>query len=131
MLRSQLSAVPCTLSTRLVAAWYPGLFSTAGSGALMANKCAAPMPLNTCGNGPLASICLNSENMVFAWDGMTLSMVLSTFELSTWVTTPWNEDAVRTEPIAQAISSIERTLTTDPPTASSTVEDVLVIDCRT
>ena len=33
--------------------------------------------------------------------------------------------------IAQAISSIDRTLTTDPPTASSTVEDVLVIDCRT
>ncbi len=114
-----------------MAARYPGLFSTAGSGGLMANRWAAPMPLNTCGNGPLASSRRNSENMVFACDGMTLSMVPSTAELSTWVTTPWNDDAVRTEPIAQAISSIDRTLTSDPPTESRTVDDGLVIDCRT
>ena len=89
------------------------------------------MPLNTCGNGPLASSRRNSENMVFAWDGMTLSIVPSTTELSTCLTTPWNDDAVRTEPIAQAISSIDRTLTTDPPMESRTVDDGLVIDCRT
>ena len=83
MLRSQLGAVPCTLTTRLLAAWYPGLFSTAGSGGCTGNRWAAPMSLNTCGNGPEASIRLNSENMVLAGAGMTLSRVPSTTELFT------------------------------------------------
>src|SRR3984885_5076771 len=120
MLRSQLGAVPCTLTTRLVAARYPGLLSTAGSGAATANRWAAPMPLNTCGNGPLASSRRNSENMVFAWDGMTLSIVVSTSESSTCLTTTGKDEAVRTEPIAQAISSIE-----------GMVHDGLVIACPT
>src|ERR1700761_6367251 len=130
MLRSQASAVPSTLTTRLAAAWYPGLASTAGSGGLTANRRAAPMPLNTCGNGPLASSRRNSENVVLAWAGMTLSSVLSTAESSTCLTTTGNDDAVSTEPMAQAISSIDRTLTADPPTESRVVDDGLVIACR-
>src|SRR5512146_722880 len=131
MLRSQLGAVPSTLRTRVRAAWTPALFTTAGSGALTANRCAAPMPLNTWGNGPLASSRRNWENIVFACDGMTLSIVPSTSELSTCLTTTGNDDAVRTEPIAQAMSSIDSTLTAEPPTESAIVDDGLVIACRT
>ena len=130
MLRSQLSAVPCTLTMRLLAARKPASFSTAGSGAVTLNRCAAPMPLNTCGNGPLASIRRNSENIVLAGDGMILSIVLSTVELSTCWTTTGNGEAVSTEPIAQAMSSIDSTLTAEPPTASMVVDDRLVIVCR-
>ena len=131
MLRSQLGAVPCTLTTRLLAARYPGLFSTAGSGAATANRWAAPMPLNTCGNGPLDSSRRNSQNMVLACDGMIRSIVPSTTELSTCPTTTGKDDAVRTEPIAQAISSIDSTLTAAPPMESRIVDDGLVTVCRT
>src|SRR5258708_7469875 len=123
MLRSQLSAVPCTLTTRLLAARYPGLLSTAGSGAPTANRCAAPMPLNTCGNGPLESSCRKSWNIVLACDGITLSIVPSTTELSTCPTTTGKDDAVSTEPIAQAISSMDRTLTAAPPRGSRIVHE--------
>src|ERR1700749_3545101 len=115
MLRLQDGAVPCTLITRVRAAWAPWLFSTAGSGALTANRWAAPIPLKTCGNGPLASTRRNSENMVLARHGIALSIVLSTAELSTWVTTAGKDEAVRTDPMAQAISSMDRMLTADPP----------------
>src|ERR1700734_3637601 len=113
MLRSQLGAVPCTLTTRLVAARDPGLLSTAGSGAATANRGAPPIPLNPCGNGPLDSSRRKSPNIVLACVGMIRSIVPSTTELSTCPTTTGKDDAVRTEPIAQAISSIDRTLTTD------------------
>src|ERR1700743_230586 len=131
MLRSQLVAVPSTLSTRVAAAWYPGSFSTAWSGGLTANRWAAPMPLNTCGNGPLASSRLNSENIVLACDGMIRSIVVSTSESSTCLTTTGNDDAVRTEAVAHPISSIDSTLTAEPPTQSRVRDDGLVIVCRT
>src|SRR5262252_9727824 len=130
MLRSQLDAVPCTLRILLRAARYPGLCSTAASGACTVNKCAAPMPLNTCGNGPLASIRRNSENIVLAGVGMILSIVPSTAELLTCCTTTGNGEAVSTEPIAQAMSSIDSTLTAEPPMASMVVDDRPVIVCR-
>ena len=62
---------------------------------------------------------------------MTRSIVPSTTESSTCLTTTGNDDAVRTEPIAQAISSIDRMLTADPPMESRVVDDGLVIVCRT
>ena len=89
------------------------------------------MPLNTCGNGPLESSCRKSVNIVLAFDGMILSIVLSTTELLTCPTTTGNDDAVSTDPIAQAMSSMDRTLTTDPPMESRTVDDRLVTDCLT
>src|ERR1700723_1877533 len=130
MLRLQLVAVPCTLTTRVLAARYPGLSSTAGLGAATANRCAAPMPLNTCGNGPADSSRRKSPNMVLACAGMIRSIVPSTTELSTCPTTTGKDDAVRTEPIAQAISSIDRMLTAAPPMESRIVDEGLVTVCR-
>src|SRR6516225_464788 len=88
------------------------------------------MPLNTCGNGPLASIRRNSENIVLAGVGMILSMVPSTVELFTCWSTTGNGEAVSTEPIAQATSSMDSTLTAEPPTASMVADERLVIVCR-
>jgi hypothetical protein len=83
--------------------------------------------LKTCGNGPLASIRRNWENMVLAGDGMILSMVPSTAELFTCWSTTVNGDEMITDPIAQAISSIDSTLTAEPPMASTVVDDRPVI----
>ena len=47
----------------------------------------------------------------------------STSELLTCLTTTGNGDVVSTEPIAQAISSIDRMLTAEPPMESSAVDD--------
>src|SRR3984957_17385672 len=131
MLRSQLVAVPCTLTTRVLAARYPGLSSTAGSGAATANRCAAPMPLNTCGNGPLESSRRKSPNMVFACDGMIRSMVPSTTELSTCPTTTGNDEGVRAGATAHVIGSMDSTLTPAPPMESRIVDDGFVTVCRT
>ena len=60
---------------------------------------------------------------------MILSIVLSTTELLTCPTTTGKDDAVSTDPMAQAMSSIDRTLTNDPPMESRTVDDGLVTDC--
>ena len=62
---------------------------------------------------------------------MTRSIVPSTAESLTCLTTTGNDDAVSTEPIAQAISSIDRMLTADPPMESRVVDDGLVMVCRT
>jgi hypothetical protein len=62
---------------------------------------------------------------------MTRSIVPSTREPSTCLTTTGNDDAVRTEPIAQAISSMDSTLIAEPPIESAIVDDGLVIACRT
>ena len=64
-------------------------------------------------------------------DAGIIAIVPSTTELSTCVTTPSNDDAVSTDPIAQAISSIDSTLTPAPPIESRTVDEGLVIVCRT
>ena len=61
---------------------------------------------------------------------MILSIVPSTAELLTCCTTTGNGEAVSTEPIAQAMSSIDSTLTAEPPMASMVVDDRPVIVCR-
>ena len=118
MIREQLGAVPLILTTRLRAARYPALSRTALSGGATLSTCAAPIPLNTSGNGPLASRRRKSENIVRAGVGISRSVVRSTAELFTCDTTPLKGEATRTEPITQAMSSTESTLTTAPPTLS-------------
>src|SRR3974377_469034 len=61
--------------------------------------------------------------MVFAAEGMNLSRVSSTTELFTWVSTTGNGDSISTDPTTHAISSTDTTLTTEPPTESSTVAE--------
>ncbi len=56
--------------------------------------------------------------MVRAVLGIRRSTVRSTAELFTCVTTPLNGDATRTEPMTQAMSSTDSTLTAAPPTLS-------------
>src|ERR1700722_19203861 len=89
------------------------------------------MPLNTCAHGPLEISRRNSENMVLAFVGMILSIVPSTNESLTCPTTTGKDDAVSTDPMAQAMSSMDRTLTIDPPTESRMVDDGFVTDCLT
>ena len=76
------------------------------------------MPPNTCGYGPLASSRRKSENMVRAADGMTLSTVRSTAELRTSPVIDGNPALTTAEPISQAMSRTDTTLTTAPPAAS-------------
>ena len=83
------------------------------------STCASPIPLKTWGNGPLASRRRKSENIVRAGVGTSRSVVRSTAELFTCETTPLNGEATSTEPITQAMSSTDSTLTTAPPTLST------------
>ena len=124
MQRSQLGAIPCTLTTRLAADRNPALFTTFGSGARDGTGALGADAAEHLREGAvLASSRRNSENIVLAGVGMNLSSVCSARESFTCWSTTGNEDAVSTEPITQAISSIDSMLTTDPPTESRAVDE--------
>ena len=96
----------------------PAEARTAGLGGPTVSAGSAPSAPNTWTYGPLASRLRKSENMVRAPDGMTPSTACSTADRWTWAVTMANGALTTAEPISQAMSRTESTLTAAPATES-------------
>ena len=116
--RWQVGAIPMTL-TMLFREWTrPGEARTAELGGATVSAGSAPRAPNTWTYGPLASRLRKSENMVRAAEGITPSTACSTAERWTCVVTTANGALTTAEPISQAMSRTEMTLTAAPATES-------------